>query len=154
MEITIRKASEADLAAVVKLSQDWEAENSTHGYTASPAEEYADWDLWVLQINGEIAGYASGYEHLQQQQTTVVPSGTRTFELEELYIKPEFRSQGLGTRLLQHVEQGLTSRGITMLLLSTANKDHRAALNFYIDQNAMSFWNARLYKRLKEAGDA
>ena len=35
-----------------------------------------------------------------------------------------------------------------VLFLSTASKNWRAILHFYIDELGMEFWNARLYKRL------
>jgi hypothetical protein len=35
-------------------------------------------------------------------------------------------------------------------MLSTATKNFRAILHFYVDELDMNFWNARLFKKLKK----
>jgi len=35
-----------------------------------------------------------------------------------------------------------------MLFLSTATKDYKRILHFYIDEMGMDFWTARLFKKL------
>ena len=73
--------------------------------------------------------------------------GTPCFEVEELYVVPERRSQGVGRALFEQVSQ-IVSAEAQYILLSTATKNWRAILHFYIDELGMTFWNARLYKKL------
>jgi aminoglycoside 6'-N-acetyltransferase I len=45
--------------------------------------------------------------------------GGSSFNLQEMCVKTEFQRCGLGTRLLRHLEQVLTERGVTSLYLLT-----------------------------------
>jgi putative acetyltransferase len=40
-------------------------------------------------------------------------------EIKRMYVRPEFRGQGLGRRILEHLTRHATSRGITLLRLET-----------------------------------
>ena len=74
--------------------------------------------------------------------------GTPYFEIEELYVVPECRNQGVGRALFQFVEQELKAVGIEYMMLSTATKNYKKILHFYIDELGMDFWSARLFKKL------
>ena len=73
--------------------------------------------------------------------------GTAYFEIEELYILPQYRCMGLGKLLFQHVEK-IVSNEVEYIMLSTATKNWKAILHFYIEELGMEFWSARLYKRV------
>lgn len=73
---------------------------------------------------------------------------SRFFEVEELYVKPELRSKGIGKQLFQYMEEKLKAENVELILLSTATKNYRAILHFYLDELGMEFWNARLFKRI------
>ena len=64
-------------------------------------------------------------------------------------LKAEDRAwrEGVGRALFRAAVE--TLRGETrMLLLSTATKDWRRILHFYIDELGMDFWSARLFKEI------
>lgn len=77
-----------------------------------------------------------------------MPAQTTYFEVEELYVKPAHRSRGIGRRLFMLLEETMKGEGVEYILLSTATKNYRAVLHFYIDELEMQFWNARLFKRI------
>ena len=83
-----------------------------------------------------------------ERQTSIYDLGTKWFEVEELYVRPEYRNQGVGQALFRHMEQ-VAADEAEMILLGTATKNFRAILHFYIDELGMEFWSARLFKRLR-----
>ena len=77
-------------------------------------------------------------------------AGTPYFEIEELYVRPAFRSRGIGQNLFRFAEDQIMKESeADFLMLSTATKNWKAILHFYLDELDMDFWNARLFKRLK-----
>ena len=69
--------------------------------------------------------------------------------MEEIYVVPEYRCRGIGTELFEYLENNALD-GAEYIMLSTATKNWRAILHFYIDELGMEFWNARLFKRVKQ----
>ena len=72
-------------------------------------------------------------------------SCTPYFEVEELYVCPADRSRGVGRRLFALAEEAAAGEA-DFLMLSTATKNWRAILHFYVEELGMEFWSARLFK--------
>ena len=140
--------SPALYARLIALSADWEAEDSCRGYRTNTAEDLRDRRIFVAEEDGTIVGYLFGLTQQAERGSTVMDAGTAYFELEELYVIPSRRSQGIGRRLFALAEQAARAEGLGQVLLSTATKDWRAILHFYIEELGMDFWNARLFKKL------
>ena len=68
-------------------------------------------------------------------------------EVEELYVKPEYRSIGIGRRLFQYAEECVKEEA-DYITLSTATKNYKAILHFYLDELELVFWSARLFKKI------
>ena len=76
-----------------------------------------------------------------------MPDGTPFFEVEELFVLPSHRREGIGASLFRHAED--TVRGEAQYtVLSTATKNWQSVFRFYLDELDMSFWSARLFKKL------
>ena len=73
--------------------------------------------------------------------------GTPCFEVEELYVIPERRSRGVGKALMDAAARAVKGEA-EFIMLSTAARNWRAILRFYIDEVGMEFWSARLFKKL------
>ena len=69
-------------------------------------------------------------------------------EFRKLYVIPEKRSQGIGETMFRHVEDAVRSEAKYMIL-STATKNWKAILHFYLDELDMQFWSARLFKEIR-----
>lgn len=135
------------LEELLALSGDWEAENSCHGYRRNEAGSIEGNRCFVANKGHTIIGYLFGHSTTTKEHTSVMVEGTDFFEVEELYIKPAYRSKGIGKALFQFVEAALAGE-VDYLMLSTATKNWKAILHFYLEELGMEFWHARLFKKL------
>lgn len=78
----------------------------------------------------------------------VIPKDKIYFDIEDLYITPEFRNRGIGKVLFKYVEEYLKHKHIDYLLLSTATKDHLKIQNFYTQKMGMTVWTTTLFKNI------
>ena len=136
------------LTTLITMSAAWEAENSTHGYRTNDRSDIDGNRIFLAERNGEVLGYLFGHKTAAERTNSIMEEGTAFFEIEELYVTPEHRSEGIGKKLFAFAEQTVQAGGIGYLMLSTATKDCKRILHFYLDELGMDFWSARLYKKL------
>lgn len=147
MEIKEVKLCDSIARELIALSADWEAENISYGYRKN---EYSDLDgeqIFVGTENGKVIGYLFGRLEKSKNNGAVVPDGADYFEVDEIYVKPAYRSQGVGAALFRYMEEQVRPEA-EYLMLGTATKNFRAILHFYIDELGMEFWSAALFKKL------
>jgi len=136
------------LTTLITMSAAWEAENSTHGYRTNDRNDIDGNRIFLAERNGEVLGYLFGHKTSAERTNSIMEEGTSFFEIEELYVTPEHRSEGIGKKLFSFAEQTVQADGISYLMLSTATKECKRILHFYLDELGMDFWNARLFKKL------
>ena len=119
------------------LIRDWQPHDRTlaaeliqsvlteYGLTAEPAAadrdvfqvEDAYWrtggEFWVVERQGRLVGTAAFYP---------VARGQQAVEIRKMYLLPEGRGQGLGTFLLQTLEQVISDRGFQQIWVETASR--------------------------------
>ena len=147
MEIKEVKLCDSIARELIALSADWDAENISYGYRKN---EYSDLDgerIFVGTENGKVIGYLFGRLEKSKNNGAVVPDGADYFEVDEIYVKPAYRSQGVGAALFRYMEEQVRPEA-EYLMLGTATKNFRAILHFYIDELGMEFWSAALFKKL------
>lgn len=141
--------SEEALRMIAALSKEWEAENSTYGFVADDVPFLRENRCFAAYGEAdEIIGYLFGKAEAAKRMRSVVPDDTPYFEVEELYVRPGYRSRGVGRALMAYPEDTLRAEGITHIFLSAATKAYKRTLHFYIDELGMEFWSARLFKKL------
>ena len=136
------------LAKLISFSEDWAAENSCYGYRPNDKSDIEGNRIFFAEDNGDIVGYLFGKVCGSKQMKSIMPEGTPFFEVEELYVIPEKRSQGVGEKLFRFAEDTVKAEAEYMVL-STATKNWKAIFHFYIDELNMNFWSARLFKKIE-----
>lgn len=149
MSIEIREAAldGRTVQTLLGLSADWEAEGSCRGYGKNEYGDLAGNRVFLAEEGGEITGYLFGHRATAKKTDSVMEEGTGYFEIEELYVKPAYRSKGVGSALFRYAEEAVRGEA-KYLLLNAASRNYQAALRFYIGELGMEFWSARLFKKL------
>ena len=143
------RLNETILAGLIDLSKDWAAENSCYGYRANDKSDIEGNRIFLAEDGGNVAGYLFGKVYPSKQMQSIMPEGTPYFEVEELYVVPEKRSRGIGMELFRHAEKAVKAEAEYMVL-STATKNWKAIFHFYLDELDMTFWSARLFKKIEK----
>ena len=134
------------LAALLRLSADWEAENSCYGYRKNERADIEGNRIFIAREGNDIIGYLFGHRETAAKTSSIMAEGTPFFEVEELYVMPACRSKGIGKALFTFAEQAVQD-DVGYIMLTTATKNCNAILHFYLDEVGMEFWSARLYKK-------
>ena len=148
MNIYEAKLNDELLEKLISKSTEWEAENSTYGYRKNDRSDIEGNRIFLEERDGEILGYLFGHEEKPERASSIMADGTPYFEIEELYVVPSYRGKGIGKALFHNAEQAVKTTGIEFIMLSTATKNYKSILHFYIDELGMDFWSARLFKKL------
>lgn len=135
------------LGTLIRLSLDWEAENSCYGYRKNERSDIEGNRIFIAKDGKDIIGYLFGHLEKSERSTSIMPDGTPVFEVEELYVKPDYRSKGIGKMLFSCAEKAVQN-DVDYIMLSTATKNWKAIFHFYLDELGMEFWSARLFKKV------
>ena len=138
------------IARLIALSRDWESEQSCRGYRENTAEDLDGRRIFLAEEAGAIVGYLFGLTECAKEKSSVLDRGEAYFEIEELYVISSRRSEGIGRRLFALAEEEARRAGLKQLMLSTATRDWKRVLHFYLEELDMDFWSARLFKRLEK----
>jgi GNAT superfamily N-acetyltransferase len=139
MTVTIRPATPADLADLVRLSAalfaedggtrdrytdvGWPARAGARYFTAVVAGDTTA--CWVADVADGVAGYLVGRD-MGTSETRPV----HVVELESMYVRPAHRGGGIGTGLVGRFRDWAVSRGAGRLAVS-AFASNEGALRFY-----------------------
>lgn len=148
-----RELDDALLDTLIRLSGDWEAENSCYGYRKNEKADIEGNRIFLARAGEEVIGYLFGHPEKAERARSIMPDGTPVFEVEELFVKPEYRSMGVGKLLFLRAEE--VARGTAdYIMLNTATRNWRAILHFYLEELGMEFWSARLFKKVNNTASA
>ena len=135
------------LSLLIRLSEDWTAEDSCYGYRPNDKSDIEGNRIFLAKEDDATVGYLFGKVYQSEKMKSIMPEGTPYFEVAELYVIPERRSQGIGEKLFHFVEDAVKDEAEYMVL-STATKNWKAIFHFYLDELDMRFWSARLFKKI------
>ncbi|HXQ64418.1 MAG TPA: GNAT family N-acetyltransferase [Steroidobacteraceae bacterium] len=152
MTLTIDVAKPADVATIrVLIGELAEFERLAHEVVATesglhealfgprPAAETV-----LARVDAEVAGFALFYHNF----STFI--GRHGLYIEDLYVRPAFRGQGVGRTLLAHLARLATARGCGRMEWSVLNWNRRA-IGFYEALGAKPVNDWTIY-RLDRAG--
>ena len=121
MRVTFRTASEADAATLLPMMRAlWEHEGIAFDEPAilAPLSSlFADPALgrvWLALADGTVAGYAMGTWGFSTEQ------GGRFLLLDELFVLPAFRGEGIGSAALAFVEEAARAEGAGAVAVAAA----------------------------------
>ena len=137
------------LEKLLQLSALWAAEQNCYGYYPNTEADIAGKRIFLAEDEDGIEAYLLGKVESAKNMKSIMPEGTQYFEVEELYVVPEKRSQGIGKALFRFAEEKIKKEA-EFIVLSTASKNSKAILHFYLDELEMQFWSARLFKKVGE----
>ena len=113
---------------LIQLSAQWAAEQSCYGYYPNTEADIAGKRIFLAEDEDGIEAYLLGKIEPAKNMKSIMPEGTLYFEVEELYVVPEKRSQGIGEALFRFAEETI-KKDVQFIALSTASKTAR---RFYI----------------------
>jgi ribosomal protein S18 acetylase RimI-like enzyme len=145
----IRQAGESDVQSISRLQQLWFEEGSVYGFVPESREQVKaalSTYFLVAETNNEIVGFISGSVHLSQG-VAVIPEGEHYLEIDNLYILPEYRRQGIGSSLINKCLAQAKEAGVAYALLYSAAKEIDSIVGFYEEHNFQS-WNVQMYRKL------
>lgn len=149
MKYEFRDLDDKTVRDLMELSARWQEEDCSHGIIANTADDLKT-PLCVATDNGKTIGYIFGHYYVAKNKTSYVDIGCKCFEIDELYILPEYRSQGVGKKLFRLMEQEVKPY-CDYVTLNTSTKDYKRILHFYAEELGMTFHSAFLIKSTEEA---
>jgi len=136
----IRLASYSDIEALIKMRLDFTLEYSTNLIISeSMYEEYyketklflekaiesKQWFIWIVEVNNEVVSHI----FLELIHKVPRPGGkTNPFVyMTNVYTLPQFRSQGIGSKLLEHIKNWSKGNNYEFIIVWPSDK----SIDFY-----------------------
>lgn len=145
----IRRAHLQDIDQLLILSKKFEEEGITTGLVANSRdllEELIKSHFWVVVDNNIVIGYLYGKACMNDNLSIFTPEDKKYFEIEEIYIDPNDRNKGFGSRLINSsLKDLLNNEGISRVTVSSANKDWIEIYEFY-RRHGFKMWTINMYK--------
>ena len=132
---------------LIDLSYVWEKEGITWGLRHNERSDLEE--VCFIALDKErIVGYIFGHYDTNEKYS-FDEIGAKEFFVSEIYVLPEYRSQGIGRKLFKMLEDEV-KQNVTCITLSTATKDYQRILKFYAEDLGMSFHDAFLFKKIDD----
>ena len=143
-----RKPEGDTLRQLNELTGNWIKEDCSFGIVMTESDDWGE--LLLTALDGDrIVGFAYGGYYIKEKKTSYMDAGTRCFEVEGLYVLPEYRSMRIGKALYTRLEETVKSN-CAYITLATSTKDYQRILKFYVEDLGMTFHSAFLFKSLEE----
>lgn len=145
--IEIKKVNLTDDVSerLIELSKIWVEEDCSTGMVVNTKDNLKE-PCYAAYDKDKIIGYIFG--HYYQKENKKDKRIEEYFDVDELYVLKEYRSQSIGNKLFKALEEEVSEKA-DYITLVTSTKDYQKILKFYIDDMGMSFHNAYLTKKLK-----
>ena len=127
-EATVRQCKRADFPAAESLY--------ARLYTAEGLEARYGEYLLVAEVDGRIVGFlcAEGQTIAFMKSEigrAAFPDDEDYLELQELYVLPEYRDRGIGTRLVRAALERGRANGLRRSMVYSSNADYARTARFY-----------------------
>lgn len=146
----IRLAKREEIKEISRLTKVFATENCCNNIIADDENYLVDKDIFVAIEDKDIIGYAYGSFAQEDKIRSYAKPKDKFFELEEIYILPQYRNNKVGQSLFCQIEDFATKKGAKTLRLNAVSKNYKSLLKFYIDILGMDFISAYLVKDLSK----
>lgn len=147
MNINVRQASRDDINEIVQMQQDLKDENIIYGFVPNNKEglesKLGSYFL-VAETENKIAGLVYGSVH-QSEGLAVIPKDEQYLEIDDVYVKPEYRDKAIGQSLVNKIMGVAKENGIERFLVYSAAKDMNRIKRFY-ENVGFNSWYLQLFK--------
>ena len=147
-DLIIEFKNESDISTLVELSKTFEEENICNGIVADDYDYFKKVDVAVARLKDEIIGYIHGRFEYKTENNKFFYVGQKTYYIEEMYVKKEYRNLGAGSLLFKACENYAKNNKAKWFELSTSTKDYEEVFNFYIKMMKLNYWSSYLIKEL------
>ena len=145
--LVVEFKNENDIDTLVKLSKTFENENICNGIVADDYDFFKKTDVAVARLNGEIVGYIHGRFEYKTENNKYFYVGQKTYYIEEIYVKKEYRSIGIGRELFKFIESYAKMEECEYIEVTAVSRDYKRLLDFYCELG-MEYWYSELHKKL------
>lgn len=145
--VLIRRCADNDIDDVRRMQMQWAEEDITYGFVPSCREDLTNRlgsYFFVAEVDGCLVGFIYGSLRVSEG-LAVLPAGQQYLQIDDIYVKPEFRDKGIGGRLLESLFQTAQHNGISRFLVYSATKDLDKILKFYRSHGFES-WYVQMFK--------
>jgi GNAT superfamily N-acetyltransferase len=150
-QVRIRVCTANDIDGVIALERQWEREEIAYGnFNLMDREAY----VAILQrfpayfLVAESAGQLVGYIHASVQRDNpveIIPADQMYVAIEDIYVRPGFRSGDIGSALLERVFEIARQDGIERFTVGTLSKETDRILKFY-RRHGFTPWRIQFFK--------
>ena len=147
--IDYKKATltEEEIVQLIELSKMWVDEDCSFGMVANTKDDIHE-PLYLSFDGDKIVGYIMGEYFVEKEKRSYVEIGDKCFEVQELYVIPAYRNQGIGRTLFSLLENEVKDN-VKYIVLATSTKDYKRTLNFYVNNGDMVYHSSFLIKKTK-----
>ncbi len=137
------------MESVSRLQHQWAEEGSVYGFVPESVEQIeaalGPYFL-VAEVDDGIVGFVSGSVRISEDKA-VIPEGAGYVEVDNLYVSPEYRGRGVGSRLISRVLAEAKEQGVAYALVYSAAKDIHSVLRFY-ERHDFRSWYVQMFREL------
>lgn len=144
MPIEIRPALPEEYPAILAMSNALVDEGCCTGMVYDTLDSLASHRILLALDDGQPVGYAYGSVETSSARVGRCEKGEAFYSLDEIYVVPASRSEGVGQLLFEALRREAAKSGCRTLRLTAVNKDWRRLLHFYVDRLGMDFLWATL----------
>ena len=143
-KVRIRSSDKADLKSIEVLATQWQEEGSTVGQEVGQFEHYLGESgyLLVAEEDESISAFLAAEE--KTERLVIFDTEDPYIELEELYVVPGKRGQGIGSQLVNELKAMADTKGICRFHVFSSSRELDRVISFY-RRHGFQVWGMQAY---------
>lgn len=145
--VVVRKGDYNDIDAICGMQKQWLEEDITYGFVPNSREELIKRVgpyFLVADVDRCIVGFVLASIHVSKG-SAVIPAGQQYLEIDDIYVRPEFRNSGIGGKVLDRLIHTAQHHGIERFMVYSATKDLDKILGFY-RKHGFKSWCIQMFR--------